>query len=180
MKDVRKFTLTLFLICAIAAGLLAFVNMLTKPKILAQAKTEEGLALKDVMSGVVSFQEIKKDGECDYFKALDKDKKIIGYCFLAKKHGYSSDIVTMVGINSGGEITGIKILDQNETPGLGARIVEVRQGEKTPWFGAQFKSQNVSDLKVDTITGATISSKAVIDSIKEKAKSVLGQIKNAE
>lgn len=165
--------MTLFLICVIAAGLLAFVNKLTKPKILAQAKAEEVIALKEVMTGVDNFEEVKKDNQIFYFKAIDKDKNIIGYCFLARKYGYSSDIVTMVGIKPTGEITGIKILEQNETPGLGAKMVEIRQGEKKPWFQNQFSGKNSNDPKIDTITGATISSKSVIDSIKEKAKEIL-------
>ena len=81
----------------------------------------------------------------------------------------------MVGMDTNGIITHIKILSQDETPGLGAKIVEVANGESEPWFQRQFSGKKASDLDhaVDAITGATITSKAVIDSIQQKAKMII-------
>ena len=65
-----------------------------------------------------------------------------------------------------------KILSQNETPGLGARVAE-------PAFTAAFGNKKASDLAgVQAITGATISSHAVIDSVKKRAEEIKGMIKN--
>lgn len=174
MKDIKKFGLTLFLICAISAFLLALVNKITKPKIIAQAKADENLSLKSVMSEAYSFEEFKKGSEVLYYKALDKNNELIGYCFKVSKYGYSSDIITMVGIDKDSRITGIEILSQNETPGLGAKIIDKS-------FGERFKGKPANSLaEVDAITGATISSRAVISSIGEKAKFLLEEIKNAK
>ncbi|OGX23224.1 MAG: hypothetical protein A3K54_01130 [Omnitrophica WOR_2 bacterium RBG_13_44_8] len=71
-----------------------------------------------------------------------------------------------------GSITAIKILNQNETPGLGAQVVE-------PSFTGQFNHQDLQGLsKVQAITGATISSKAVIESVQAKAKEIQELIKD--
>jgi electron transport complex protein RnfG len=71
-----------------------------------------------------------------------------------------------------GTITAIKILNQNETPGLGARIIE-------PEFTRQFSNKDLSALNdIQAITGATISSRAVIEAVKKKAGEIKELIKN--
>lgn len=189
-----RFGLTLFIICLIAAGLLSSVYSLTKDKIAAQKESEEKLSLSEVLPQAQEFKFLDR-GENSFYIGTDTKGKIVGYAFTAEKRGYSSDIVTMVGIDSEGNIKGIKILSQNETPGLGSKIVEVEQNKTIwsalskkqeeeiiprPWFQEQFRGKNIKNLdQVETITGATISSTAVIDSIKEKAKIILQEIKNA-
>ena len=117
--------------------------------------------------------------------------------------GYSGLVKTMVGIDENGIILGISILRQSETPGLGARSVEIATKETffgylfgessptedesiAPWFQEQFTGLNTSkriDIAkkgdwsieirdellernaISAITGATITSRAVRDSI---------------
>ena len=74
----------------------------------------------------------------------------------------------MVGVNAAGEIQGVEILKQLETPGLGARITE-------PGFRQGFAGRNIADTDwrvrkdggdIDQITAATISSRAVVEAVK--------------
>ncbi len=96
-----------------------------------------------------------------------------GYIFIVEGTGYSSTIKTMVGVDQQGVITGVKILSQQETPGLGAKVEEILYGETEPWFTRQFKGKTASDNirvataggNIDSITGATISSRTVTNSI---------------
>lgn len=190
-----KFAATLAIICLAASGLLSVVFNITQPKILAQKLQEERSSLKEVFEDAKDFQAVEEGGETLYYKALDKDGRVLGFAFKAAKKGYSSDIVTMVGVKPDGVISRIKILSQNETPGLGTRITEVVQKETLwdivlkkvtlgqpprPWFQAQFDGKPSADLKssVQAITGATISSAAVIDSIQEKAQEIMEKINN--
>ncbi len=69
------------------------------------------------------------------------------------------------GVDTEYTVTGVKIMTHAETPGLGAKITE-------SFFTDQFNGVAVSDLMlskdggaIDTITGATVSSQAVIDGI---------------
>jgi RnfABCDGE-type electron transport complex G subunit len=85
----------------------------------------------------------------------------------------------MVGVDTQYKIQGLKILSQNETPGLGTRITEIKSNKtiwdifkgkkvkepKEPWFQKQFSEKSLD--KIDVITGATISSKAVINTVKD-------------
>ena len=172
MKEMVRYGLVLAIICIVAAGLLATVNALTKSKILAQAQAEEGNSLKEVIAEGVEFDAVKSGNDIIYYKAYNKAGKLIGVAFKASGKGYSSIIETMVGMLKDGTITAIKVLSHNETPGLGARVSE-------PGFTGQFT--NKKDLsKVEAITGATISSKAVIDSVKKKAEEIKLLIKDEQ
>jgi len=127
-----------------------------------------------------------------YYTAYASEAREVvrGYTFTAYGKGYSSTIETIVGMVPDGSIAGVKIISQKETPGLGAKVQEVassntlwavmagRGVDETgalPWFQEQYKLLRAADLHVVknpgedgilAITGATISSDAVTDSVK--------------
>ncbi len=172
MNNILRFVMVLFLVNLAAASILAGVYNITKPKIEYQEKILKENALKEVMPKKIgdSFEPVEKDGNIKYWKVF-KSGKLNGYIFIAKKYGYSSDIETMVGIKKDGTITGIKVINQNETPGLGAKIAETSFMEQ--FNGMDVRDVELSEDKVHAITGATISSKAVVDSIKREGLKVL-------
>ena len=211
MHENLKYILTLSIICLVTASLLTGVYLLTRPKILEQKTRAEQEALKEVVPEAGYFEPVVKDNKVIYFRAYassDK-KKTLGYAFKTEGRGYSGVIETMAGMDTKGEITGIKILAQNETPGLGAKISEVlakktlwqvikeffTPGKKPaeisaqPWFCAQFKGKRIKDLTVvktatekniQAITGATISSEALTDSVREAAGEILIELESRE
>ncbi len=174
MKEMFRYGFILALICTIAAGLLAGTNALTRPKILAQGRLEEQAALKEVMPAASRFAAVKPDAnkETLYYKAFDSQDKLIGFVFKASGKGYSSMIETLAGIFLDDKISAIKVISQNETPGLGTRITENK-------FTGQFSNRNSRDLSsVEVIAGATISSRAIINSVMKKAREIKELIKN--
>ncbi len=174
MKQMVRYGLILMLICVVASGLLAAVNALTKEKIIAQARAEEEASLKEVLPGAVRFEPALSGAELLYFKGYDTKDRLIGVAFKASGKGYSSQIETMAGMLLNGTITAIKVVSHNETPGLGSRVAE-------PEFAAQFSDKKLGQFaQVQAITGATISSKAVINSVQRKAEEVRGLLKDAK
>lgn len=172
MREMIRYGFILGLICLVASGLLAAVNSVTKTKILDQAQREEEASLKEVIPRATHFEPVKSGNDIIYYQAHDQDGKLVGVAFKASGKGYSSNVETMVGMKTDGTIITIKILSQNETPGLGARVVE-------PSFTGQFANKNIQSLgEVQAITGATISSKAVIDSVNKKAGEIKELIKD--
>lgn len=183
INNYLRFPLTLLTICLFSSGLLSFVYKVTKPRIEANMLAEEEESLREIFPQAYTFEPVKQidSDETSYYKVFDSKDSIIGYAFKAEKKGYSSVIVTMVGIKSNGEILNIKIISQNETPGLGSRVQEVGDGQSRPWFQEQFRGKNTNSLEdIETITGATISSAAVVDSIKEKIGVILNEIKRGQ
>ena len=172
MKETLRYGFILAVICAVASGLLAGMNSITQAKIIAQARAEEVSALKEVMPQGEDFEPIKKGQDVIYYKVSNGEGKFIGVAFKASGKGYSGVVETLVGMSKDGTILAIKILSQNETPGLGVRIAE-------PSFTGKFTNKNIQDLSgVQAITGATISSKAVINSVQEKAREIQALIEN--
>ena len=87
----------------------------------------------------------------------------------SSKEGFGGKIELIIGILMDGTITGYKVIEQNETPGLGSKVTE-------PQFSNQFVGKNAYtdnfDLKkdggeTDAVTGATISSRAVVGAVKD-------------
>jgi len=172
MKEMIRYGFILALICTVASGLLAGVYTFTKGRIIAQALAEEEASLKEVLPDAQHFEAVRIGDEIAYYKAHNKDGRLIGVAFKAQGKGYSSTVETMVGMLTDGEITAIKVISQNETPGLGVRVVE-------PSFTGQFGKRKIDEIDgVQAITGATISSRAVIDSVKTKALEIKERIKN--
>lgn len=179
MNQLIKFGLILGTICLAATLVLAVTYEITKPKIEQQMKMEIQAALKTIIPEADSFAE-KKLENIDYFEAT-KDASLVGYCIKAVGTGYSGYMRIMVGIDTAGTIKGVKVLEHQETPGLGSKINEIRRGEKDSWFLRQFigkQGRTVAVKKnIDAITGATISSRAVTDAIRDAVLEFLLKVK---
>ncbi|GAB4273370.1 MAG: RnfABCDGE type electron transport complex subunit G [Candidatus Rifleibacteriota bacterium] len=169
MKDMLKMGLFLFAVAAVAGVLLAITENITAPHIAANKKAKLEQARKEVLPQAVSFSqnEIKAENQNEtitYSAGFDKDGKIQGAVVNVYPKGYAGPIEMVVGLDLTGKITGVKILSQKETPGLGTKLSD-------PVFMEPFKKLIASKEKpvfmvkqdggdVDAITAATISSRA--------------------
>ena len=179
MTKLWKLPFILMLTTLVAASALSLVNSSTKP-LIEEHKRKATIAALGVVSPAgldgLNLPVLNENEEIDYYKcyANSDTTGILGYIFKAYGVGYSSTIETMVGIDTTGIIKSIIILSQVETPGLGTKIMEVKYGEPEPWFQVQFKNRTIAEMDVDkdggpieSITGATISSRAITKSIRE-------------
>jgi Na+-translocating ferredoxin:NAD+ oxidoreductase subunit G len=174
MKEILKIGFILFLFCAIASGVLAFVNKLTKEKIAQNKQLTEGSARADVVpEGKLEGPFIANAGKPDslvYYTKKSEDGKVDGFTFVAAGRGYSSTVKTMVAVTSDYTIQKIKVIEQNETPGLGANCLNAD-------FPSKFANLKMSELAVDkdggkikSISGATITTRAITKSIASALK----------
>lgn len=171
-KQILIPALSLTLICFAAALLLAATNKITKPKIeQLNIQTEQETKLK-VFENAVSFSQAKScniDGtDYTYYDALGENGEAIGCVVISQSKGYGGDVKIMTGVDDRGKITGVEILDINETAGLGMNA-------KNEDFRKQFisKQGSVSVVKnkiaekneIAALTGATITSNAVANAV---------------
>jgi electron transport complex protein RnfG len=200
MNNIIRLSIVLALVTLVAAFVLAEIYSVTKPQIELQklAKTQEALniVLPDAQRIIPKTNKVpvkdsegktlyEKDVIAYYTAYSDEDTtELIGYAFKAEGNGYSSIIETMVGIDTTGLIKNIKIVSQKETPGLGdlSENDEPFSGKK--WSTQQFRDKTLEDLKVDkdggeivSITGATITSRTITNSIRDELKGILTKIK---
>jgi len=187
MKKFIETVSLLLIICVLAAASLTVVYNTTKDKIAEQKRIALLKSLKEVLPAAESYEEVTTTAApvhattsmTTVWRGLSQDKKIVGYAIYTKTRGYSGDIGLIFGVDEENKIAGIKILEQSETPGLGSKI-----GDK--WFLAQFiglsvlnkeeialKRDNVKEGKIDSITAATISSRAVIKAVHQGIEKII-------
>ena len=168
MKKSLSLILSLTIISAVCAGVLAYVNGLTKDAIAQMMITKTTDAAKAVMpSGVTQVEQTEK-----YFIGKNAAGEILGYAVRGSDSGgYGGDVVLMVGFQADKKtLVCYKTLAAAETPGLGMKL-------NTPEFANQFAGKDGTALKVkkdggtiDAITAATITSRAVCRAIANAAE----------
>lgn len=163
INETLRMVLVLVVICIIAAAALSMVYDVTYPKIKANAVKVMKEMLDRALPDATAFDEPRIPDEIldqtagvkAIFIGYDQNREIVGVSAVVEGPGYQDFIQLLVTVSGDlKEIKSIEILDQKETPGLGARIGEDE-------FLGQFKG-NVKE-EYDAITGATVSSIAVID-----------------
>ena len=158
-KEFIRLSSVLCLITLVAALLLAGVNKITAPRI-AEAEEKASVdAMKKIIPDADSFEAMNEN-----VTAAKKGDKTIGFCTKVTTVGYGGDISMMVGIDTYGTVCGIEILSHNETAGLGANITN--DDFKKTYTGAQVPQNPNDKTQIATITGATISSRAVANGVK--------------
>lgn len=178
MREIFKLGMTLMLYSLTVGAALAFVNQKTAPVIEENRARAEAEARAEVLPDMRGGYELRtaSDGFEYWVGYTDAEQTGIGgYIVIAHGKGYSSTIQTMVGIDPSFAITGMTVLFQQETPGLGARVEEIARNDTEPWFPAQFRGLTIDELAltqkggaIDSITGATISTEAITSSVKEQ------------
>ena len=181
MNNIINLGVRLLIVCAISAGGLALLNAKTSPIIAEYKRMEQELARKEVMPTASGGVFVLKDstGDLPYYEAYSDPAgtQLVGYVFTTAQKGYSSTVETVVGVDLQWKIAGIKVTSQQETPGLGTKSTEIKYGEKDPWFQRQFRTKPAELIKVDkdggdiqSITGATITSRTITDAIRNNTK----------
>ncbi len=174
MSNYIRLGFVLLLICAVASGILAYVNSITVDKIAANKVLEKEQAKKEVLPLATTFVEDSTSTGFKFFTAMSDSGDVVGYVFLAIGSGYTKSvpIETMVGLDINFKIINIKVIKQVETPGLGDDC-------KKPSFAQKFIGKMKDDLLVDkdggkiaSITGATITTRAVTNSIRKGVEEI--------
>lgn len=112
---------------------------------------------------------------------LKKGGEMVGYAFKTiGDEAYSGTITCLVGLSPDGVLKGIEIVQHGETPGLGSEIENCKWRQQLVGKGPKDMSWRVTKDggDVDQISGATISSRSVLNCI-EKGRAFLTEKKDA-
>lgn len=170
----RNMVLSLTLISLGASACLGFVYQMTKKPIELSVLNKKLSAIKEVVPEFDNNPDEEMyrlptgDGDSLDIYPAKKDNQIVGYAVSTYTNkGFSGIISLVAGFKPDGTIYNIIVLQQKETPGLGAKMTESA-------FKDQFNDKNPSafSLKVkkdggpvDAISAATISSRAFCDAV---------------
>ena len=151
--------LILALIALAAALLLAVTNAITAGPIKAHEEAAQNAAFQSVMTAD-SFSTMSIPDGCNVTSLVEakKDGKTIGYCAVSSAKGYGGNVAVTLGVDMDGKIVGCQIGDTNfaETDGFGARWKEPARAEAFIGLSA------FGGDTIEAITGATVTSKAVL------------------
>jgi len=191
MGYIIRLGIILMVVSGLGAGALALVNLKTKPIIEDYKRVEEARARAEVMEAGKKFVLCDSASALPFYKVFadEEGTQLIGYVFTAEGKGYSSTVKTVAGVDTAFNLVGIKVTSQQETPGLGAKCQEITYGEDDSWFQRQFfsgyyENRGESPLnaltiavdkdggKIHSITGATITGRAIANSIKQAASEI--------
>ncbi len=186
MKEILTLTIKLLLITAIVAALLGGINMVTEPIIAENNEATFQANLKELLPGAENFEldgtklpepeaGVKVNG---VYCGMAADGTPVGYVADAVcSEGYGGDVVVMTGVDTEGKITKVKVTEMEETPGLGAKCqtdwIDQYTGLTENIVVSKNGSAGNNPNKIDAISGATITSRAVTKAVNNSVSAAI-------
>ena len=173
----------------LSGSFLTTVGLLTKERIALNKQREIEEAIIQVVPGTMNSQKLYEGKDLSVYGSEGDEGKLIGFAIHASGIGFQDKITLMLGTNTSlTKIKSLTIIDQKETPGLGAKITD-REIFLQYWENKDCSSPlslrkpavsspgELSPTEVNTITGATISSEAVLNMVNSSLEQVRRLIK---
>lgn len=175
-KYIIKLTVTLFVTCVIVAALLGLVDNVTRDKIAAINWENTVAAMKAVVADpdattfsdalentdAMSAAAASAGGTLDSVYEVQVGGAGAGYAIKVVASGSQGNIEMMVGVDGEGTVTGVSIVDNSETAGIGSKVMENQNGVLDQFIGKSAADGTLAvGTNVDAITGATVSSRGV-------------------
>ncbi len=163
---------TLAVVTLAASASLGFVYQLTKEPIAKAQLEKQKKAINEVLPGfdndpiAAQFKlPIPESSDSLLFYPVIKGEQVLGHAIKTySSKGYSGDIWIMLGMDQQGKVTQYAVLEHKETPGLGSKISAEQFREQ--FIGLLDEPEVTKDGgRIDAISGATISSRAVCEAI---------------
>ena len=186
-KPVWSAGLILAVIAAVCTSLVALTYSGTKDRIVANEQAWLEQSLKPALAGVdydnnliettltiALPHELPGNEPVLVYRALFNNEPVAALFVVTALDGFSGSIKLLIGIEAEGTATAVRVLKHHETPGLGDFI----DSTKSDWID-QFEDRSLSDPdrllwalsrdggEFDQVTGASITSRAVLKAIKE-------------
>ena len=164
----------LLLVCAVVALVLSFVNNVTRDRIAQnEAKQKKDAIIALFGSEKIEYTEldrIESDGEnVDALYRVTQDGVTLGYCVSVRSPGFGGDVSMMVAMTEDKTVLGVKIVSMSETPGIGTKVDDAEY--LSQYAGADL---SLTATDVDVVSGATKSSKAVLNGVIDALEALNG------
>lgn len=194
MKGNVRLGVILAIFAAVGCAALAVVYSVTEPAIAMQSEKALNESLKDIFPEAASFDDISSSfssgvGGVTFEQAflVKSDLAPLGVAVKAAGSSYGGVARLLVGVSLTRSISGVRVLELNDTAGLGMNAKNeayyVKKAEKVT-FPGQFAGKFITDpfeVKKDVIaiTASTITSKSLTNIIKAAASSAAAWLENS-
>ena len=180
-KYIIELTIKLLVTCVVVAGLLGCVNAITKDKIAEINWEKTQKAMKEVvldkenstftealeLTAEMTEAAASAGGTLADLYGVQVNGAPAGYAMKIVASGSQGSIEMMVGVDAAGAVTGVSVVKNAETAGIGSKVMENEPNVKGVGVLDQFKGKTpaggelVVGKNVDAITGATVSTKGI-------------------
>ena len=156
MKNMKGFVVLLATVL-VAGGVLLFADAQLRPLIEAAGSGEYQEILEKIFPDSKNFEEEEFTDETGLIQKLFEDEDNGGFVYILENQGFADKITLALGFDLEGNIVGYEIINLNDTPGYGSQVAE------EAFIGSVVGKTSIDGIA--TISGATVSSKAVVDAI---------------
>lgn len=185
--SIIKSGITLAAIAGICTALVASTWQLTQDRIAANEQAWLEQSLQPALAGVFfdggvsesmlvipAPHDLPGNDDAVIYRVYRDDAPVAALFVVTARDGYAGPIRILVGVRYDGAVTGIRIVEHRETPGLGDRI----ESSRSDWV-LQFDGRSLGDPafdlwairrdggQFDQLTGASVTPRAVIGAIRE-------------
>ncbi len=171
MKESLRMIGVLTFFAVLSGGILGWFNTFTEKRV-EENRLRELIHSLQTVTGMNpktdTYEIVKKEKDFEVYKILS-GTEVKAYAIVGEGNGYQDKIRLIFGVSPDfSRILALKILEQKDTPGLGARI----EGEEflSQWKGKAangslklVKNPTENPYEIQAISGATISSTAVLN-----------------
>jgi len=185
----KKSLILLVLSIVLCAAVLLGLNLSTNRFYMDNAEYWHIYDMQTILPGSETFVAESYNGEDANIRSIHKGET--GYVIETASYGYAGEITVLVGVNFEGKVTGLVVRDLSETWGLGAKalydtdflaqflntsggISVGTPGQADAFSGATGEAESETEVYVDAITGATVTSKAIARCVNSAAAYVTG------
>jgi electron transport complex protein RnfG len=189
MKDltVIKTGMTLALIAAVCTTLVAATYQSTKDRIAANEKALLEQSLQPALAGVFydssvsesrlilrAPHELPGNDAAIIYRVFAEKKPVAALFAVTARDGFSGPIRILLGVDISGKVTGVRILQHRETPGLGDKIESARSDWVFQFDGRAIGNPVLTAWAIkddggdfDQLTGASVTPRAVINAVRD-------------
>lgn len=185
--SIWKGGLILAVLAAVCTALVAITHSNTAPRIAANAQAYLEARLRPVLEGVAydgklsestieipAPNELPGNGPVTVYRVYADAAPVAALFVVTAMDGFSGPIRLLIGVDSTGILTGVRVLEHRETPGLGDLIEET----KSDWI-LQFARKSLENPdratwaikrdggEFDQFTGASITPRSVVNAVKQ-------------
>lgn len=183
-KSMSKNGLILMAFALATTAAVAIVNDLTKERIAKQNQQQLVKLLSEVLPSelydnqltencaLINDERLSKSGASLVYRATKQGEPVALVLRHATQDGYNGNIALITAIDKTGMISGVRVTEHSETPGLGDKVELAKSQWILSFNGKALGSENDPSFKVkrdggqfDQFTGATITPRAVVDSV---------------
>jgi electron transport complex protein RnfG len=181
-----RIALLLGLFSVVGIGIVAVTEHFTREKITANEQTALRRSIEAVLPATSYNNSILEDtiqvtdpallGTKDsvlVYRARQDGRPVAVILTPMAPDGYSGAIKLLVGIRYNGNLTGVRVISHQETPGLGDKIEEEKSNWTLDFSGRSLSNPVQSKWKVkrdggafDQFTGATITPRAIVKAVR--------------